>query len=484
MDRKADAALIAGPALLALGLCLINITSRSLGFDEAATVAITAQHGHALRAAIEHDGGNMSGYYVLMHALVGLFGNGELALRLPSAIGAGLATALTSVFARRLFDRQVAFAAGALMAVSLPLVFWGQSARSYAILIALVAASFLAFSALLDSSRPRVAWVAYVLTAALALYASLLAILIVLAQLVVLVWDRRRARAVGGAVAAIAVCAIPLVVLAARRGSGQLFWVPRPNATAIKQVLEALTSSGLEPSFHTTSTTYVLLGLTLALLAGVIASIASQRETALLLSWLLVPVGLALVESFVGQPVFLPRNLLIVLPAVAILLAWPLARWRTAAWPLLVALLALRVLQLAPAYGVSPEDWRGATNYLLSHARPGDCLALYPADGRNAFRYYARARVVAAPRPVLPAAPWSSARAYIEDYATLAGRPAGCRRFWLIASHEGQPDGPAQSRLNRARFIRLRSELQSEYARNETRTFGYAAPVTVELLTA
>src|SRR5690349_12450256 len=71
-----DAALLAGPVLLAVVLCLIGISGRSLGFDEAATVAIAGQHGSALWSAIAHDGGNMSGYYVLMHVLIDLFGNG------------------------------------------------------------------------------------------------------------------------------------------------------------------------------------------------------------------------------------------------------------------------------------------------------------------------------------------------------------------------------------------------------------------------
>jgi hypothetical protein len=52
---------IALPSVLAAVLCFHGITSRSLGFDEGATVAIASQHGSALGSAIAHDGGNMSG---------------------------------------------------------------------------------------------------------------------------------------------------------------------------------------------------------------------------------------------------------------------------------------------------------------------------------------------------------------------------------------------------------------------------------------
>lgn len=508
--RTRDAALVAGPALLAAALCLYRIDGRSLGFDEGATVAIASQHGAALRSAIGHDGGNMAGYYVLLHALIDLFGSGQLVLRLPSAIGAALAVALVQGLAVRLFDRPAALASGILAAVSLPLVFWGQGARSYALLVALSAGSFLALALVMQGARPRVAWTAYVLCTALAVYASLMALLIVPAQLVLLLWYRRRWTALVSALVAVAICCIPLAVLAARRGAGQLFWVPRPDAASVKQVAEALTSAGLEPNFHATSTTVPLLVVTLAAL--VVSAIAALRPRAdwrpadtdrrsraqwrpapvdwrpvLIVSWLTVPVALAVIESFVGQPIFLPRNLLMCVPAAALLLGWGITRPRVprlAAWAAVAALVALRALQLAPSYGVSPEDWRAATTHVIDAAAPGDCMAFYPTDGRNVFRYYVRGR--RAPRPLLPPLPFSVVRAYVEDYATLSARqlsrlPASCPRVWLVSSHQGQPNGTRGSRANWNRYLALRRALASRYARDTASSFGYAAPVDVDL---
>jgi mannosyltransferase len=443
-----------------------------------------------LWSAIAHDGGNMSGYYVLMHVLISLFGRGLLVLRLPSAIGAGAAVGLLEVLALRLFDRRVALIAAALSAVSLPLVFWGQSARSYALLVALITGSFLAFVSMLDARRPRSAAIGYVLCTALAMYASLMAILIVPAQLVVLGWHRRLARAFVSALATVAVLCVPLMILVAQRGSGQLFWVPRPDATAIKQVLQALTSAGLEPNFHATSTTPPLLVLTLVALTviAVVVARAKSWRPALALSWLLVPVLIAYVESLAGQSIFLPRNLLICIPAVSLLLAWGITRRGVPALLALAALaglLALRALQVAPSYGVSPENWHAATDYVVSHTAAADCVAFYPSDGRNAFRYYLHSGS-RAPRPVLPAAPFSSSRAYIENYASLSASqlgalPQSCPRLWLVSSHEGQPNGTAGSRANYSRLHTLRDSLSGEYSRSQVRSFGYAAPVTVEL---
>ena len=143
---------IAIPAALAAVLSLIGLSGRSLGFDEGATASIAAQHGAALWHAIAHDGGNMSGYYLFMHVLTGAFGDGLVVLRLPSVVATVATVALIALIAQRLFaDRRVALAAGVLAAVSLPLVYWAQTARGYAPMVAFVCAAYLAFIALTDT---------------------------------------------------------------------------------------------------------------------------------------------------------------------------------------------------------------------------------------------------------------------------------------------------------------------------------------------
>src|SRR6185312_2634528 len=182
-----DVAVVAGPALVAIGLCLYQLTTRSLWLDEAATVAIAGQHGSTLWSAISHDGGNMLGYYALLHVLIGWFGHGAFVIRLPSVLAAGGAAAGVSLLALRLFGRRVALASGLLTAVSLPLVLWGQDARGYAAMVALVAGSFAAFAALVET-RSRRAWIAYVGLTVLAVYASFVAVLALPAQVLALTW--------------------------------------------------------------------------------------------------------------------------------------------------------------------------------------------------------------------------------------------------------------------------------------------------------
>jgi mannosyltransferase len=446
---------------MAIALCLYQLTTRSLWLDEAATVAIAGQHGSALWSAISHDGGNMLGYYALLHVLIGWFGHGAFVIRLPSVLAAGGAAAAVSLLALRLLHRRVALAGGLLTAVSLPLVFWGQNARGYAAMVALVAGSFAAFAALVQTGSRR-AWIAYVTLTVLAVYASFVAVLVVPAQLVALVWRREAWRRTAWALVACAVCWVPLAVLAASRGSGQLFWIPRPSTALEKQVILALTSAGFEPNFRPTWAAGALAVLTVLLLAGAFVRRPVPWGARLGLVWLVVPLGLMWLWSLVGPPLFTPRNALVSLPAVALLLGWLVARTRVG-WVAVAVVLALRVVALVPSYGTSPENWRAATEYVTASERPGDCVAFYPLDARMPFAYYSG-------KPVRP---------YIERYET-PGVPAGCRRVWLVASHQGLPSGTAAARAHFATYAALQRALRRRYGRGRTRAFGYASVIWVE----
>src|SRR5437763_11716851 len=186
-------AVIAVPAALALGLCLYQLSTRSLWLDEAASVSIAGQHGSALGTALARDGGNMLGYYGLLHVLVSLFGTGTLAIRIASALGAAAAVALLGLLALQLFGRRTALLAGSLAAVSLTMVYWGQNARAYTLMLALICGSFLSFVALVHSRtgtwRP---WLAYIGFTTAAVYCGLEAVLVLPAQLVALAWHRDR----------------------------------------------------------------------------------------------------------------------------------------------------------------------------------------------------------------------------------------------------------------------------------------------------
>ena len=497
---RADLLAVAIPTLVGALLCAIELNTRSLWVDEGATFSIASGHGSALWHGIAHDGGNMLLYYLLIHVVIGLFGSAAWVMRLPSLIALAVTGGLTTALGLRLLrDRCQAVAGGLLTVISLPLVFWGQNARGYSLMVTLATASMLAFTLIVLGSGSRRALTAYVLTTLGALYVGYDAGLVILAQLALLPLFRDRSRAVLSALAITALLGIPLLVLALERGSGQLFWVPRLSGSVLGQSALTLLSAGMPPNFHHTATTLIAAIFFGGLGAAAIALAASRlrsggsppdRPLWLLSSWLLVPAVIALVVSAAGKPIELARCAILLIPALSLLLVWALARLRRPNWlapALVAALLVLRLAQVLPAYGTSPENWKAATAYVLRADAGGPaCVAFYPQDGRQVLAYYLRSNPQAqgAITPVLPSLRWGTIRPFVERYATLDPAQlqtvgAHCQRLFLLASHIGLRNGPPISRTHRRRYLELEAALTKLYPHQTTRSYGWAAPVEV-----
>jgi mannosyltransferase len=494
------------PVALAAGLTAYRLSTRSLWLDEGATIAIVSQHGGALWRAIRHDGGNMLAYYLLLHLLVDWFGNAAAVVRAPSVVADALTAGVTAMLAWRLVGRRrVALSAGLLSALSLPLVFWGQDARGYALMVTLATAALLAFTVIVQSSgrAPRTATIAYVLLSLLSMYVSFYAGLILLAELALLPVFRHRARLIIGCLVFVAAGCVPLAVLAIQRGSGQLFWVdPVTPAIAAKAGL-VLISAGFPPNFHiagiTVAATAVTIALALALGIRLVGrQVRSHRlawrgepvRTSVWIAgcWLVVPIVVMLGAAVAGEPVELARSVILLIPAVGLLLAWGLdlpGRGRLLGLGAVALLLVMRALVLAPTYRVTPENWKAAVFQVARASRSGDCILFYPQDGRMLFDYYRRQDPgIERLKPVLPDAPWGLVRPYVEQYAVpSAGRlrqiERSCPRLWVVASHQGHRPGPLASERDLTRYHTLLAELHHAFRHRQRRTFGYASPIYV-----
>jgi hypothetical protein len=113
--------------------------------------------------------------------------------------------------------------------------------------------------------------------------------------------------------------------------------------------------------------------------------VANWRQ-GLVLAWLIVPVAVVVTGSLL-RPVLAPRFLIFSLPAVVLLAGrgFFMAHYRRAAAVALVLLLVLSLSSLRTYYRTPKEDWRGATQFVLSAARPGESIVLWDSP---AFAYY------------------------------------------------------------------------------------------------
>lgn len=167
----AYAAAMAALILLAFALRFYRLDGQSLWYDEGVT-AMVAQRG--LADLTRWTAGDIQPplYYYLVAGWGRLAGWGELSLRMPSALAGVLAVPLLAALALRLArQRTVALLAALLAAVHPLLVYYGQEARMYPLLIALAVLTGYLLARLADSPGPvRRLWAAYVVVATAAVY--------------------------------------------------------------------------------------------------------------------------------------------------------------------------------------------------------------------------------------------------------------------------------------------------------------------------
>ena len=167
------------PGILGLITGVYRLGVPPLWRDEAATKAIASRSVGQILATMPHDDVVHGAYYLVVHVFIRLFGSSNSVLRLPSAIAAAVACAVTALVAQRLAPQRppvqsaaaggggggwyaalTGVAAGAVLALLPAMIRYAQEARSYAIVTMLAAIATYLLLRAIDSGRPRW-WAAY-----------------------------------------------------------------------------------------------------------------------------------------------------------------------------------------------------------------------------------------------------------------------------------------------------------------------------------
>jgi mannosyltransferase len=475
-------ALVAGPpTLLALLLGLVGAASRGLWNDEYATWYGSTLPFADLQRMVGNIDAVLAPYYVPMHLWIWVFGESELSLRAPAVLGMAAAAGLTALLGRRLFGPVVGLTGGLLFAVLPAVSRYGQEARPYGIVVALVVlAALLLLRAVQDPTWGR--WAGYAATIVAIGLAQFVALTVVLAHGAFVLWTRRGRRdgtrlgwllAAGGA----GVALLPLAWRAIAEVH-QIDWIGR-KGLALGEVPERL--------FGSVAIAVVLVGL--ALIAPPLLWRIDRRPLALLLSWTVLP-PLFCAVTFEWLHLFLHRYFLFTLPAWALLAAATVGfglvalRTRSAAgawwvprglaraprWAFFVATVA--VVAAVAAVGLPGQvavrrdpvagepDFRGAAAVLAARLQAGDGIA-FSSLYRNVRRSmgYELRDVPRPPRDVFLAVPASQTGWYVAEECTDPVPCAGTiQRIWLVTTNSAaDPYGgmlPGTAALLRANYNR------------------------------
>lgn len=389
---------VGGITLVALALRLAAFDESFFG-DELFTYEIATRPD--LHAVLEGVRSNLEitppGYFVVAWVFQQL-GDPLVWLRVPSLL-AGVATVpLVYVLGLRTVGREAALVGAGLLALSPLAIYYATEARAYALMTLLVVLSTLALLRAIETNDWRW-WAALALLDAGAMYSHYTSVFVLAAQAGWALFTRRElVRALLVAHAGAALLYLPWLpsLLEDQDAPAQkvmALFAPFTAASAARELGRLAGGGPFAPLADLPGTwALALLGAAAGLGLGGLAWRAAQRgwravaERAVLVALLALaaPAGAGL-YSALGGDLFLARNLISSLPALALAFAALLTALPRA---LAAAALALTVAGLGlGAAGMFEKDtqrpaYDEVAAFLESHARPGDVvLEFNPSNG-------------------------------------------------------------------------------------------------------
>ena len=307
-----------------------------------------------------------------------VFGSGELATRMLSA----LAVAATSVVLVKLGEAMFWRRAGIIAGVVYPLVpatAWAAGeARSFALAALASAVTLLALVRAVDRPTAWWRWVLVALAIAFTGWLFVFTILMVPAALLLIPreeWRRHWPRILA-CVGAGCLAVLPLVVVAAGQW-GQVAWIP--DRSTIEMLDSLISAPYFREQGRFAAVVWSLLGGGVVLLW--VRRPRYRRPVAALACCLALPtVALALTGPALGQSLYFSRYLVFTAPALALLLAAVLAAlprpWMAGLAIVLFAGGAVAPMQ-ARTDPLSKSSWIFMVETLSARAEPGDAMVAF-----------------------------------------------------------------------------------------------------------
>jgi len=431
---------------LGLALRLAFLGHRSLYLDEAWSFTAASLGPAELLSAVAHQDAHPPLYYMVLSAFL-ILGNGEFAIRLPSAIFGTLTIPLAYWLGRRFLGERAGLLAAFLLAISPMHVRYSQEARMYA-LLAFLALSSLALLLRAIEEGGRALWALYGLSAALCLHTHYIAPFFLLAEGALVLWiEMRRGRleiprgfllAGAGALASFAPWAYFALMNQYQRTQlmGTPLWLGLVRILAHFSYFFPVTRRDLlgwmAPSAYALYIPSLLICSLLAL-RGFIAARGDWFRA--VVCWLFAPPIAAFLILYLIAHVRPYRSVyyLFELPVFLCLAADGLLKFpkrKALASILLAFLTASYGFANAINYQTEAEDWRAAAAFVVANSARGDAIAFDRPWTRMPFDYYAG----------------GSNLSYV-GLDRLSAEYGDYGRIWMIVAHYGDPDSSDAKRF-------------------------------------
>ena len=409
-DTRLNTALLVLAGITLAGLGLRLAIPRGIWLDEAISIHQAHLSIHDLFENLQYGDRHPPLHHLALWLTVKAFGDGELAVRIPSIIAGTLAIPALYLLGRELYDRRTGLVAAAFGAASPMLIWYSQEARMYAFveLFGLLAL----WTQLRVIRKPSMGnWAAYILATAALLWSHYFGLLLIgVQQLIwigVLVQRRRagesmRAMSLGFAYSTVvlAMQLVPLLVFAQKQFDSTGAALGSPSGTYDSLSFYAVISNMAWAlwGYHPDTTTELLaagwpLFLLLALL---LLGRGGSRQTIILAVAAITPIVILIIVALYDRELFEVRYFLVAVPLLFLLIARLVTGWirnpaaRLAVTGAILFTLLLGLLDQQTNDG-NPRlyDFRGALDEIKADAGPRSLVLFEPPDMRYVLDYYA-----------------------------------------------------------------------------------------------
>jgi uncharacterized membrane protein len=391
-------------------LALRLAVPRGIWLDEAISIHQAHLSFHDLFENLQYGDRHPPLHHVVLWLTVKAFGDGEMAVRIPSIVAGTLAIPALYLLGRELYDRRTGLVAAAFGAASPLLIWYSQEARMYAFveLFGLLAL----WTQLRVIRNPSMGnWAAYILATAALLWSHYFGLLLIGVQqaiwIGILIHRRRtgeanRAMALGFAysLAVLAIQLVPLITFASKQFDSTEAAFGSPSGTYDDLSFYAVVSNMAWAlwGYHPDSITELLAAgwPLLLLLSLLLLGRGGSRQTNILAVAAITPIVLLVFVAFYDRELFEVRYFLVAIPLLFLLIARLVTGWirkpeaRLAAVGIILFTLLLGLLdQQTNDDNPRLYDFKGAIERIQADATPKALVLYEPPDMRYVMEYYA-----------------------------------------------------------------------------------------------
>lgn len=368
----------------------------SLWGDEAASIMSARRDWGSLWALLGNVDAVHGLYYAFLHIWIDLVGDSPFAVRLPSGIAVGAASAGLYLLVRGRSTRSTALIAAAVFTVLPRVTFLAVEARSLSLATAAGVWLTLLMLRLLDGRMPRAWWWGYAVGLAVAVHLYLYLVLLVPVHALVVALELRASGQLRGirmrpfllAWAGAALLAAPIVVVAMMQRE-QIDFTRRWRVVTVEGVL--VDQWFMLEVLALVASAFIVVAIVLAVGRRDPVSPGERRLLLLGGMWIAVPtVALILVSAVAGLG-YTPRYLAFSAPGAAIMIAVAVGslprRWmQVVSVGVIAALAAPAYLEQRTLYWKNGgTDWPAVAEVVAELTEPGDGI-VFDEDVRPSRR--------------------------------------------------------------------------------------------------